>query len=165
MQLTKTIILKLDSLDNDLAELLKAFSQGMNYASQFVFDIGKPIGGGQIQKTTYRHLRNNLNLKSQMACNVARQVSGAYKTLQSQIDKKESEWQLLDFDPTSATFSFERDFTLSRDALSITTLAGRKRYKLLNFRVCKKILRRIMEISGIQTLFTQRRSLLFPSGL
>ncbi len=41
-------------------------------------------------------------MKSQMACNVARQVSGAYKTLQSQIDKKESEWQLLDFDPTSA---------------------------------------------------------------
>ena len=72
MQLTKTIILKLDSLDNDLAELLKAFSQGMNYASQFVFDIGKPIGSGQIQKATYRHLRNNLNLKSQMACNVAR---------------------------------------------------------------------------------------------
>jgi putative transposase len=88
MQLTKTIILKLDSLDNDLAELLKAFSHGMNYASQFVFDIGKPIRGGQIQKTTYRNLRYNLNLKSQMACNVARQVSGTYKTLQSQIDKK-----------------------------------------------------------------------------
>ena len=39
MQLTKTIILKLDSPDNDLAELLRAFSQGMNYVSQIVFDI------------------------------------------------------------------------------------------------------------------------------
>ena len=72
-----------------------------------------------------------LTLKSQMACNVARQVSGAYKTLQSQIDKRESEWQFLDFDPTSATFSFERDFGLSGDTLSITTLAGRRRYKIL----------------------------------
>lgn len=140
MQLTKTIILKLDVLDDDLAELLKAFSRGMNYASQIVFDIGKPVGSGQIQKATYKHLRNNLNLKSQMACNVARQISGAYKTLQSQIDKKESEWQLLDFDPTSATFSFERDFGLSRDTLSITTLAGRRRYKLFNYQYAQRYL-------------------------
>jgi putative transposase len=140
MKLTKTIILKLDEPDNELAELLKAFSQGMNYASQILFDIGKPVGSGQIQKATYTHLRNNLNLKSQMACNVARQVSGAYKTLQSQIDKKESEWQLLDFDPTSATFSFKRDFGLSGDTLSITTLAGRRRYKLLNYQYAHRYL-------------------------
>ena len=133
MQLTKTVILKLDVPDNALAELLKTFSQGMNYASQIVFDIGKPVGSGQLQKATYKHLRNNLNLKSQMACNVARQVSGAYKTLQSQIDKKESEWHPIDFDPTSATFSFERDFGLSRDTLSITTLAGRRKYKFINY--------------------------------
>jgi IS605 OrfB family transposase len=140
MQFKKTIILKLDVTDNDLAELLKSFSQGMNYASQIVFDIGKPVGSGQIQKATYKHLRNNFNLKSQMACNVARQVSGAYKTLQSQIDKEESEWQPLSFDPTSATFSFERDFTFSKGTLSITTLAGRKKYKLLNYQYAQRYL-------------------------
>ena len=32
MQLIKTIVLKLDVPDNDLAELLKSFSHGMNYA-------------------------------------------------------------------------------------------------------------------------------------
>jgi IS605 OrfB family transposase len=140
MQLTKTIALKLDAPDNDLAELLKAFSHGMNYASKIAFDIGEPIGSGQLQKATYHHLRNNLNLKSQMACNVARQVSGAYKTLQSQINKRESEWQRLDFDPTSATFSFERDFGISGDTLSITTLAGRRKYKLLNYRYAQRYL-------------------------
>ena len=124
MQLTKTIILKLTSLDNDLAELLKAFSQGMNYASQIVFDIDKPIGSGQLQKLSYHYLRNQLSLKSQMACNVARQVSGAYKTLQEQVNIEQTEWQLLEFSPTSATFSFERDFGFSQDTLSITTLAG-----------------------------------------
>ena len=142
MPLTKTVILKLDVPDNALAELLKTFSQGMNYASQIVFDIGKPVGSGQLQKATYKHLRNNLNLKSQMACNVARQVSGAYKTLQSQIDKKESEWQPIDFDPTSATFSFERDFGLSRDTLSITTLAGRRKYKFINYQYAQRYLDR-----------------------
>jgi IS605 OrfB family transposase len=140
MQLTKTIALKLDAPDNDLAELLKAFSHGMNYASKIAFDIGEPIGSGQLQKATYHHLRNSLNLKSQMACNVARQVSGAYKTLQSQINKRESEWQRLDFDPTSATFSFERDFGISGDTLSITTLAGRRKYKLLNYRYAQRYL-------------------------
>ena len=138
MQLTKTIILKLTSLDNDLAELLKAFSQGMNYASQIVFDIGKPIGSGQLQKLSYHYLRNQLNLKSQMACNVARQVSGAYKTLQEQVSIEQTEWQLLEFSPTSATFSFERDFGFSQDTLSITTLAGRKKYKLLNYRYAER---------------------------
>ena len=140
MQLTKTIILKLTSPDNDLAELLKAFSQGMNYASQIVFDIGKPIGSGQLQKLSYHYLRNQLNLKSQMACNVARQVSGAYKTLQEQVSIEQTEWQLLEFSPTSATFSFERDFGFSQDTLSITTLAGRKKYKLLNYRYAERYL-------------------------
>ncbi len=140
MQLTKTIILKLDSPDNDLAELLRAFSQGMNYASQIVFDIGKPVGSGRIQKLSYRHLRNELNLKSQMSCNVARQVSGAYKTLQEQVTTKEAEWQLLEFSPTSATFSFERDFGFSKETLSITTLAGRKKYKLLNYGYAQRYL-------------------------
>ena len=135
MQLTKTIILKLESLDNDLEELLKAFSQGMNYVSQIMFDIGKPIGSGQIQKLSYRYLRNELNLKSQMCCNVARQVSGAYKTLQEQ-----AKWQLLEFSPTSATFSFERDFGFSGSTLSITTLAGRKKYKLLNYGYAQRYL-------------------------
>jgi putative transposase len=85
------------------------------------------LRSGQVQKAAYGHLRNHLNLKSQMSGNVARRVSGAYKTFQSQIDKEESDWQLIDFSPTPATFSFERDFTFSKGTLSITTLSGRKK--------------------------------------
>ena len=89
---------------------------------------------------SYHYLRNQLNLKSQMACNVARQVSGAYKTLQEQVSIEQTEWQLLEFSPTSATFSFERDFGFSQDTLSITTLTGRKKYKLLNYRYAERYL-------------------------
>lgn len=67
MQLTKTIILKLDVPDNDLAELLKSFSHGMNYASKIAFDIGKPVGSGQLQKVTYHHLRTSNASSSQVA--------------------------------------------------------------------------------------------------
>jgi putative transposase len=138
MQLTKTIILKLDPPDNNLEELLSVFSQGMNYTSQIVFTNGKPMGSDRIQKLSYRYLRNELGLKSQMCCNVARQVAGAYKTLQEQVNIEQTEWTLLEFSPTSATFSFERDFGFSKDTLSITTLAGRKKYKLLNYTYAQK---------------------------
>jgi hypothetical protein len=110
MQLTKTVTLKIDSPDEHLEELLAVFSQEMNYASQIVFDNGRPMGSDRLQKATYRYLRNELGLMSQMSCNVARQVSGAYKTLQAQVNIKQTEWQALEFSPTSATFSFGRDF-------------------------------------------------------
>jgi putative transposase len=138
MQLTKTIILKLEPPDNNLEELLSVFSQGMNYTSQIVFANGKPMGSDRIQKLSYRYLRNELGLKSQMCCNVARQVAGAYKTLQEQVNIEQTGWILLEFSPTSATFSFERDFGFSKDTLSITTLAGRKKYKLLNYTYAQK---------------------------
>ncbi len=140
MQLTKTIILKLDCPDDDLVELLSVFSQGMNYTSQIVFANEKLMGSNTLQKASYRYLRNELGLKSQMCCNVARQVAGAYKTLQEQISIGQSEWQLLEFGPTSATFSFERDFGFCKGTLSITTLAGRKKYNLLNYEYARKYL-------------------------
>jgi len=138
MQLTKTIILKIDSPDENLGELLSVFSQGMNYASQIVFANNKPMGSDRLQKATYRYLRNELGLMSQMSCNVARQVAGAYKTLQEQVNIEQTEWQLLRFDPTSATFSFERDFGFCKDTLSIATLAGRRKYKIQVYEYAQK---------------------------
>jgi hypothetical protein len=138
MQLTKTVTLKIDSPDEHLEELLAVFSQEMNYASQIVFDNGRPMGSDRLQKATYRYLRNELGLMSQMSCNVARQVSGAYKTLQAQVNIKQTEWQALEFSPTSATFSFGRDFGLSQDTLSIATLAGRKKYKIQVYKYARR---------------------------
>ena len=138
MQLTKTVILKIDSPDEHLEELLAVFSQGMNYASQIVFDDVRPMGSDRLQKVTYRYLRNELGLMSQMSCNVARQVSGTYKTLQAQVNIEQTEWQALEFSPTSATFSSGRDFGLSQDTLSIATLAGRKEYKIQVYKYARR---------------------------
>jgi hypothetical protein len=38
MQLTKTVILKIQGEDGELGKLLSAFSEGMNYASRIVFE-------------------------------------------------------------------------------------------------------------------------------
>ncbi len=98
MQLTKTIILKLDCPDNDLAEMLSIFSQGMNYASQIIFANEKPMGSNIIQKASYRYLRNELGLKSQMCCNVARQAAGASKLSRNRYasgNRNGSSWSLV----------------------------------------------------------------------
>ncbi|RLC82445.1 MAG: transposase [Chloroflexi bacterium] len=142
MKLTKTIVLKLregaGEGESDLEDTINAFAEGMNYASEIVYRHNKPISSVSLQKLSYRYLRDNIGLKSQMACNVCRQVSGAYKSLKEKIKVKRAKWQLLTFAPTNVTFSYGRDFTINRDMLSITTLRGRKKYQIVNYRYAEQ---------------------------
>jgi IS605 OrfB family transposase len=133
MFLTKTVILKIENPDNDLVETMHKFSDGMNYTSKVLFDNGKPMGANKLQKLVYNYLRESLNLKSQMSCNIPRQVAGTYKTLMEQIKKGEAKWQEITYNPTSMTFSYKRDFTISKDTVKITTINGRKSYSILNY--------------------------------
>ncbi|TGC10625.1 RNA-guided endonuclease InsQ/TnpB family protein [Methanolobus halotolerans] len=129
MFLTKTVILKIANPDNDLVETMQKYSDGMNYTSKVLFDNGKPMGAMKLQKLVYPYLRENLELKSQMSCNIPRQVAGCYKTLK----KNKAKWQRVEFSPTSMTFSYKRDFTIDRDTVKITTINGRKPYSILNY--------------------------------
>lgn len=135
MRLTKTVILKLREAEggSDLEDTIKAFTRAMNYASTLVYMHNKPISSATLQKQSYKHLRESIGLKSQMACNVARQVSGAYFSLKKKIMEKETKWQLLIFAPTNITCSYGRDFKINNRELSITTLAGRKKYEIANY--------------------------------
>lgn len=130
MFLTKTVILKIANPDDDLVETIQKYSYGMNYVSNVLFDNGKPMGAMKLQKIVYSHLRENLELKSQMSCNIPRQVAGCYKTLNK--DKK-AKWQQVEFAPTSMTFSYKRDFTIDENTVKITTINGRKAYSILNY--------------------------------
>lgn len=56
MFLTKTVILKIANPDNDLVETMKKYSDGMNYASEIVFDKGKPIAAMKLQQEVYPNL-------------------------------------------------------------------------------------------------------------
>lgn len=112
----------------ELDRLVSGYTAGMNYVSGFVHKNGKPVGSGKIQKEVYRDLRQQFGLKSQMACNICRQVSGTYKTLQEQVKTEQAVWQKIEYRASNVTFSFQRDYTISPEELSITTLEGRKRY-------------------------------------
>lgn len=127
MILTKTIILKIENPDDDLSETMQKYSEGMNYASSIVFANGKIIGSYKLQKIVYGYLRETIGLKSQMACNIPRQVSGCYKTLREHIMEGKTLWQEIEFSPDSITLSYKRDFSISENTVSITTFNnGRK---------------------------------------
>jgi hypothetical protein len=113
------------------------FLDGINYASEIVFDNGKPISPMKLQKEVYVYLRETLKLKSQTSCNIPRQVAGCYKTLSKQ---KKSKWQKVQFSPFSMTFSYKRDFTINKDTAKIITLNGRKAYSILNYAMQNSIL-------------------------
>lgn len=134
MILTKTVILKIEDPDTDLVETMQKYSNGMNYASSIVFQNGKIIGSYNLQNIVYGYLREVIGLKSQMSCNIPRQVSGCYKTLKEQIKIKKAIWQEIIFSPYSMTLSYKRDYSISQDSVAITTINNRRKsYKIQNY--------------------------------
>lgn len=139
MESTKTIQLKIIDVDNDLVETIKKYSEGMNYVSEVVFQHGKVIPARKLQGLVYSHLRERIGLKSQVSCNIPRQVAGSYKTLIEQIKIKKTKWQQLVYTPSSMTLSYKRDYTIKEDSVSITTFSsGRKTYQLQNYDYAKQ---------------------------
>lgn len=139
MKSTKTIQLKIIDVDNDLVETMKKYSEGMNYVSEVVFQNGKVIPARKLQGLVYNHLRERIGLKSQVSCNIPRQVAGSYKTLVEQIKCKKTKWQQLIYTPSSMTLSYKRDYTIKEDSVSITTFSsGRKTYQIQNYDYAKQ---------------------------
>jgi len=127
VKLKKTVMLKLTEHDESLDKTLKAYSEGLNFVSKVVYENGRPISANNLQRICYPILRNKIGLKAQMACNVCRQVAGAYKSM-----KSSGEWKLSKFDARTMVLSYGREFSFKGEYLSITTLDGRKKYKLNN---------------------------------
>ena len=127
MQSIKTVVLKLQDYGAELDALIDSYTTGMNRVSELVHRHGRPMGSGKIQKLVYSDVRS-IGLKSQMTCNICRQVAGTYKTLQEQIKTGQSKWQLIQYEPTNMIFSHQRDFTITNEYVSITTLERRKKY-------------------------------------
>lgn len=139
MESTKTIQIKILNPDFELVETMQKYSDGMNYVSEVVFQNGKVIPAMKLQKMVYSHLRENIGLKSQVSCNIPRQVVGSYKTLLEQIKCKKTKWQKLNYTPSSMTLSYKRDYTITEDSVSITTFSsGRKIYQIQNYDYAKQ---------------------------
>jgi len=128
MILTKTVILKLDNQDRSLDKTTRKYTKGMNYVSKIVHKNKKTIPVNKLQPMVYTHLRRKIGLKAQMSCNIVRQVLGTYRSL-----KRKGKWMKIDYRPNNITYSYRRDFTINKDEVSITTMDGRKKYRIKNY--------------------------------
>lgn len=138
MLITKTIVLKLKNPNKELVATIDKYTEGMNYVSGIVFENKKTIPIGKLQKQTYNHLRKEIGLKSQMSCNIVRQVCGTYATLKKQIKEKKTKWQKIKYAPTNITYSYKRDFTITENTLGLTTLKSRNKYEIMNYKHAKQ---------------------------
>jgi putative transposase len=131
---TKTVKLKILNPDFDLVETMQKYSKGMNYVSSIVFENGKVIPARKLQPMVYGHLRENIGLKSQVSCNIPRQVAGTYKTIVELAKIGMSYWQMVTFSSNSMTLSYKRDYGITENSVSITTFShGRKTYRIQNY--------------------------------
>ena len=99
MESTKTVKLKILNPDFDLVETMQKYSKGMNYVSEIVFENGKVIPARKLQPIVYGYLRENIGLKSQVSCNIPRQVAGTYKTIVELAKIGMSYWQKVNYSP------------------------------------------------------------------
>lgn len=134
MESTKTVKFKILNPDFDLVETMQKYSKGMNYVSSVVFENGKVIPARKLQPIVYGHLREKLGLKSQVSCNIPRQVAGTYKTIVELAKIGMSYWQRIMYSPNSMTLSYKRDYDITENTVSVTTFShGRKTYRIQNY--------------------------------
>ena len=55
MELTRTVILKLENPDDDLVNTMQRYSEGMNYASKIVYEQGRPMAAMKMQRKIYNY--------------------------------------------------------------------------------------------------------------
>lgn len=129
LQESRTVSLKLiEPPDKEFWDTISAYTQALNFVSEYVFENGKtnPMA---LQTILYNDIRERYGLKSQMAVNVFRQVSSAYRSAKKNKYKRR---EPIKFNKNSVLLNFPRDFkVVDSDTLSIGVLKGRKEVKFV----------------------------------
>jgi putative transposase len=116
-----------------------AYRDALNYVSRYAFEQGKTSSNERLQQGTYHEIRLRYGLPSQMACNVARQVSATYKGLwtklkQNVVHRKagytKKRYKGLDKPPRyvspTVTYNYGYDYSFKTEQrVSVLTLQGR----------------------------------------
>ncbi|WP_291423867.1 transposase [Deinococcus sp.] len=116
-----------------------AYRDGLNFASQAAFDLGKTTSVPKLHQETYGALRERFGLGAQLACTVERQVAASYKTQWTKLKQNQKSrengqtkrrYKGLDVAPkfVSRTLEYQhgRDYSWKKDGrVSIGTLDGR----------------------------------------
>ena len=118
---TAKIQIKADKQTTKLIEQsMSVYMQACNFVAEYV-DNTHQLKQIPLQKAVYEDLRNNFGLMSQMACNVPRTVIAKFKTSKTNTGK----WIKPEFKKPFLALSFNRDYSITKDTLSIGTLSGR----------------------------------------
>ena len=125
MEMVKMLKIRIYPGENDkslLIDSMHAYVAGCNYVSEYVY-TSENLSAVSVQKEIYHQIRKAFSLPAQMACNVVRQVAGAYKT----VRENGHEWTKCRFRSPVMTLSWNRDYSLNNERFSIGTLNGRIR--------------------------------------
>ena len=99
---------------------LNEYTKGCNFVSKIVYET-KNLNKAKLQKITYRTLREEYGLKSQMAISVLRTVVARYKTNES----NGHEWTLVQFKKKEFDLVWNRDYSIKKNNFSVNTVDGR----------------------------------------
>ena len=148
--LTKTLKVKVDVPKEKIEafrELTERYKETANYVAAWVFENDFPLNYAVISREIYYDLRALFGLKSQLTQSTMRTVTGAYKTVQTQLARKpyrykdeDGVWQKIPrtlewlqkpirFRNPFADLVRNRDYSFVENGayVSINTLAGRVR--------------------------------------
>ena len=103
-----------------LQQSVDAYRQGCNYVSAMVYathTLQQPV----LHTHTYRPLRAQLGLRSQMAQSVIKTVIARYKSVLANGHP----WTRVQFTKPACDLVWNRDYSLKAGAFSLNTLAGR----------------------------------------
>lgn len=148
--LTKTLKIKVNVPKEKVSafrELTACYQETANYVAKWVFENDFPLNYAVISREIYYDLRALFGLKSQLTQSTMRTVTGAYKTVQTQIARKPYRykdeggvWQKIPrtlewlqkpikFRSPFADLVRNRDYSFveNGELVSINTLSGRVR--------------------------------------
>ena len=148
--LTKTLKVKVDVSKEKVEafrELTARYKETANFVSKWVFENDFPLNYAVISREIYYELRALFGLKSQLTQSTMRTVTGAYKTVQTQLARKpyrykdeNGVWQKIprtlewlqkpiQFKKPFADLVHNRDYSFveNGELVSINTLSGRVR--------------------------------------
>jgi putative transposase len=121
----QTITAKIKVLPSeDQIKLLRgtycAYREGCNFVSEIVYQT-KKLEQRKLHEETYRHLRSQFGLRSQMAQSVMKTVIARYKSAQS----NGHDWTKVQFKRFEYDLVWNRDYSLVKGMFSVNTLQGR----------------------------------------
>ena len=103
-----------------LSDTMNSYTAACNFVSAYIFQ-SHDLVQASVNRVVYYDIRNDFNLRSQMAQSVQKTVIARYKTIQETTNK----WIQPRFNKPQYDLVWNRDYSLIDGMFSVNTLQGR----------------------------------------